>query len=184
MNRVRYLLTIKKENGYETNLVLGEALNVCPSSLSRFIKKERRVPDRIVKRLIQLDTDLVRAKRMEAALRRDVPSSGKIGKDPHQIYRQMYFCEMLKSSGLKVKEFAELIHISPIYCSTIISGKNPASKRIVKELEKQCGMSFKQYMDSIEGLGFHKHLKALEGQPMLLNAIMNYCTYSQLKERT
>lgn len=183
MNRVRYLLTIKKENGYETNLVLGKVLNVCPSSLSRFIKKQRAVPDRVVKRLIQLDTDLDRAKRMEAAFRRDVPPSKKINK-VSQIYHQMYFCEMLKSSGLRVGEFAKLIHISPEYCSTIISGKNPVSKKIVERLEKQCKMSFKQYMDSIEGLGFHKHLKALEGQPMLLNAIMNYCTYSQTKERT
>lgn len=181
MNRVRYLLTIKKENGYETNLVLGKALNVCPSSLSRFIKKQRPVPDRIVKRLIQLDTDLVRAKRMEAAFRRDVPSSGKINEDS-QIFVRMYFCEMLKSSGLGVGEFADLIHISPRYCSTIVSGKNPVSKRILKGVEKRSEMSFKQYMNSLEGFGFHKKLKVLEEHPMLLNAIMNYCTYSQLKE--
>lgn len=171
MNRHVYLDTLKKE--YGSFAKLAKEIGLSENYLLQIKSGRRPFSDRVLRRLVKIDTNEKRADEMKVQLF-DKKDTDALPED-EQIFGVMFINEAFKRSGLSTKAFAhECLNASRDYLIALLNAKKPVSSRMITLVERNCFMKFSVYKGGLLNQGFLLEIERFQKNHLVLNALNAY----------
>lgn len=122
--------------------------------------------------IVKVDTNEERKKKMTLVLeefkrsKRRVYEKSLITKEhPEHIYYVMYTLEAVRLSGLSKKKFSERIHYVKEHFYGVLGGNIAFTDRFIRQIEKNCPITFQEYKAKLESFNFDYWIKLFEHKP-------------------
>lgn len=179
MNRYLYLEILKKERCSVAKL--AKDIGLSENYIFQIMSKRRAFSDKVLKRLIDIDDNALRKKKMFQVLQ----FKGKINALPKkdQTYGVMFINEALIRSELSPRKFAmDALNMQREYFMSILSGKKPVSTKVIQLVETYSSMKFEIYKAGLINQEIDEYVKLFGSKHLLLNALNVYFNIQSKKD--